>query len=213
MAAPLWCSCQIFLELRIKFPALERMSKVCDAYCSIFYPRRAESLRRRWENDETPGASPLCSASLPIPIGSGSFEISDSASHATMTGLATLSGETSPQVKLEEIADADSGRPLSRKGSKSEPLNATKDIMKKDDSTKPHTVAQSGLYLPSSADKLDEIVNMTNNSGNKKPSNMIDSLLMPDGVTIRKPPRLGISSGDPVAAHILKTKPSNLREN
>ncbi|CBZ56313.1 conserved hypothetical protein [Neospora caninum Liverpool] len=35
---------------------------------------------------------------------------------------------------------------------------------------------------------------------------VVGSLLMPDGVTIRRPPKLGISSGDPVGTHILRRR-------
>ncbi|KEP62294.1 UNVERIFIED_CONTAM: tetratricopeptide repeat-containing protein [Hammondia hammondi] len=35
---------------------------------------------------------------------------------------------------------------------------------------------------------------------------VVGSLLMPDGVTIRRPPKLGISSGDPVGIHILRRR-------
>lgn len=186
------------------------MSKVCDAYCSIFYPRRAESLRRRWENDETPGTSPLCSASLPILIGSSSFEISDCASQATMSGLAALNGDTSPQVQQGEMANTESSRALSRSEAQS---NSAKDIIKRESSTRVQFGARNGHYRPASADKLDEhTVDGTSIRGYNNSSDMIDSLLMPDGVTIRKPPRIGISSGDPVAAHILKTKPVTLRK-
>ncbi|PFH31331.1 tetratricopeptide repeat-containing protein [Besnoitia besnoiti] len=41
----------------------------------------------------------------------------------------------------------------------------------------------------------------------------VGSLIMPDGVTVRPPPKTGISSGDPVATHTLRRRTANLNSD
>ncbi|KAL8274612.1 hypothetical protein Esti_001441 [Eimeria stiedai] len=63
----------------------------------------------------------------------------------------------------------------------------------------------------SSSSSSNSSSNSNSNSSSRNVGGIsVDPLLNPDGVTVRKPARLGIRSGDPVAAHILKTKTFNL---
>ena len=186
----------------------------------VFYPQRAAGLRRRWEGEEATSISPLCAASLPLTVHSGSFDISEPASTPIMARMhtntlnnnPTLSSLCEPTEDAQNTHKPEEGGPITKKPTMGAPQKASGGEGAPSRKITHSASLKRGAPLDiGSADfGAQRSSNSSSSSSSRGRSGVVDPILNPDGVTVRRPPLLGIRSGDPVAAHILKTKTFNL---
>ena len=187
----------------------------------IYYVQRALSLQQRWRGCEPTDLSPLCTASVPLSVSfsavsnpsepsstplisrmhsdpktgsptaqqtppSDTAAAAAAAAAATATAAAAAAAEGAPMQQQNEAAAAEEAKTPKRERRRDTPLQ---DI---------HSAEFA--YAPSSS---------SSSSSSSSRKGWVDPLLNPDGITVRRPPKSGIRSGDPLAVHILKTKTFN----
>ncbi|OEH76600.1 tetratricopeptide repeat-containing protein [Cyclospora cayetanensis] len=187
------------------------MSKGGDAVDEVFFEQRAAGLRRRWTGKEPLSVSPLCAASLPLAVPSSSFDFSEpstpqtmarlqtdpkTSSHATTpTCVASVTEDFTPAVSPQEGEVECSAR------TKKEGLEGA---LKRGPPT--WLLGGGGKFREI---KSAEFAAECSHDGSSRTTSGVDPIFNRDGVTVRRPAKLGISSGDPVAVHISKTKTFN----
>ncbi|XP_026192841.1 uncharacterized protein LOC34620244 [Cyclospora cayetanensis] len=180
---------------------LAQMSKGGDAVDEVFFEQRAAGLRRRWTGKEPLSVSPLCAASLPLAVPSSSFDFSEpstpqtmarlqtdpkTSSHATTpTCVASVTEDFTPAVSPQEGEVECSAR------TKKEGLEGA---LKRGPPT--WLLGGGGKFREI---KSAEFAAECSHDGSSRTTSGVDPIFNRDGVTVRRPAKLGISSGDPAS--------------